>query len=327
VLCLVGGAYVRTSAQAQAVTALWLIQNTDGGEWSVQEGSQKARAMDKFEVLTRTDRIVCRKAPCTLLYSTEAGGTNPFPPPPFKALRVGESFAIPAPPAQADPPAGRWASDFQEIIASVGVRGGRRKDSPTCFGELALVAPSCGEMLDAEDFTVRWVPSAEAGKTLTLMVGGADSSERRRWNVPTADGMFKSRVLDDYLVSLELPDRPTDVTIRLMRTESLSATRLVRLPSRADDVEFRKKLKSAALLSELHRNLSVLEALLRMRMWSRAAEMSEQLLRDAPHSIEIKKYALIGLCHSDLADRIAQLRSSLKDAGVTGLCDAAGAEP
>jgi hypothetical protein len=64
-----------------------------------------------------------------------------------------------------------------------------------------------------------------------------------------------------------------------------------------------------------------------MRMWSRAAEMSEQLLRDAPHSIEIKKYALIGLCHSDLADRIAQLRSSLKDAGVTGLCDAPGAEP
>jgi hypothetical protein len=282
--------------------------------------------MDKFEVLTRADRIICRKAPCTLLYSTD-GGTNPFPPPPFKALKIGESFAIPVPPAQADPPAGRRAADFQEIIASVGVRGGRRKDSPTCYGELALVAPSCGEMLDAEDFTVRWVPSAEAGKLLTLMIGGADSSERRRWNVPTADGMFKSRVVEDYLVSLELPDRPTDVTIRLVRTESLSATRLVRLPSRADDVEFRKKLKSAALLSELHRDLSVLEALLKMRMWSRAAEVSEQLLRDAPHSLEIKKYALIGLCHSDLAAEIAQLRSSLKDAGVTGFCEAAGAEP
>jgi hypothetical protein len=321
-LCVAAAVLSTVAVHAQPATDLWLIHNTGGGEWSIQEGGQKLRVMDKYEVLTRSVRITCRKAPCTLLYLTETGETSAFPPPPFKPLKLAESFVVPAVvPAQAKPPAGRRAADFQEIIASVGVRGGRRKDSPTCFGELSLLAPACGETMNAESFTVRWPSGIEPGKLFTLMIGGADSSERRRWNVPADAGQFRSKAVEDYLASLQLPDRPTDVTVRLVRTENFSATRLVRLPSRAEDAELRKRLKAASLLPDLSRNLTLLENYLKMRMWSSAAEVAEQLLRDAPNSLEIRKYALIGLCHSGLADQITQVRNSLKDAGITGLCD------
>jgi len=59
------------------------------------------------------------------------------------------------------------------------------------------------------------------GKTLgvSALVGGADSSEKRRWNgIPADAGEYQAKTLDDYLIGLQLPDRATDVTIRLMRT-------------------------------------------------------------------------------------------------------------
>jgi len=118
-----------------------------------------------------------------------------------------------------------------------------------------------------------------------------------------------------------LPDRVSDVTIRLMRTEGFDAVRLLHLPSRADDATYRKKLSALSLLPDLARNLALLDEFLRMGMWSRAADVARELLRDAPQSVETRKYALVGLCGSDFADEIARLRSSLRDAGVTGLCE------
>ena len=192
---------------------------------------------------------------------------------------------------------------------------------------MPLLAPSCGELLDPQGFTLQWTPRAtEKGKTFTVLAGGADSSERRRWNAIAADaGTFHTKSLDDYLLSLELPDRATDVTIRVMRTESLDAIRLVRLPSRADDAEYRKKLDATALLPPLSADLARLELFLSSARWSKAAEIAQKFVRDAPDSLELRKYALIGFCRSDFADDIARLRTSLREAGVTGFCDAEGA--
>jgi len=322
---------------AQVVGDLWLIESSKDGEWTVQEGRHKPRAMDKYEALARGDKITCVKAPCALSYLFESGEMKAFPP--SGPLKPGVLFMIQTTPSRAgaataanassnsSAPSLRKAEDFQELIAHVAIRGGRRKDSPTCFGEFPLVAPSCGETIDVADFRLRWTATPDAGKLVTVMLGGADSSERRRWNVPADAGEFRSKAVEDYLASLQLPDRPTDVTIRLVRTENLSATRLVRLPSRADDAEYRKKLQAASLMPDLPKNLTLLEHFLRMQMWSKAAAVSEQLLRDAPHSLEIRKYAMVGLCHSDLADQIAKLRTSLKEEGVTGFCEAERGSP
>jgi hypothetical protein len=73
---------------------------------------------------------------------------------------------------------------------------------------------------------------ADAGKLYTLFVGSADSSERRRWNSISADtGRFELKAMQQYLADLQSPNRAVDVTIRLMRTETLDAVRLVQLPS------------------------------------------------------------------------------------------------
>jgi hypothetical protein len=130
--------------------------------------------------------------------------------------------------------------------------------------------------------------------------------------------------VEDYLARLQLPDRATDVTVRLMRSEAADAVRLVRVPSTADDAEYRKKVQSLSILSDLPRNLALLELCLKLSMWSKAAGIALSLLQDAPDSLEIHQFALVGLCASDFAEDVARLRVSLKDAGVTGLCESEG---
>src|SRR5438093_8708847 len=79
-------------ARAQ-VGDFWLIENSTGDHWMVQEGRQKQRKMDKYEALARADKITCVKAPCdNLRYLTESGKMEPFPP--SKTLKPGELFAV-----------------------------------------------------------------------------------------------------------------------------------------------------------------------------------------------------------------------------------------
>jgi hypothetical protein len=309
--------------EGQEATQQLLIERI-GGKWEVQAPGQSPRPMGgKYDVLTTAFKIHCLELPCSLSYSTEREGkivTDElvFPIPPKRLLT--QWILVPAP---KDPPVARMAAELQQIIGRIGIRGGASKASPACSGDLQLVSPSCGETVDAADFRLKWINRpTEAGKALTLLVNGADSSERRRWDFISADaGEFRDASLGEYLASLQLPDRATDVTIRLMRTESFSAVRLLSLLSRADYAEYQKKLTAWSLLPDLARNLKLLEQFLRMRMWSRAADIARELLRNAPESLEIRKYALVGLCGSDFADDIAKLRSSLKDAGVTGFCE------
>jgi len=64
-----------------------------------------------------------------------------------------------------------------------------------------------------------------------------------------------------------------------------------------------------------------------MRMYSKAAAVARTLLREVPDSLEVRKYALIGLCGSDFAEDIARLRTSLQSAGVEGICAADAKHP
>jgi hypothetical protein len=275
--------------------------------------------MGKFEVLTPDSKIRCLKLPCTLRYATDQGTSKPYPFSQSPQQRLNQWIAVGSPPGS---PAGPRAAGLQELIAKIGVRGARRKDTPVCSGTLQLLAPTCGELIDPVGFTLQWIaPPADAGRPLTVFVGGADSSERKRWNgIPAEAGQYQARSLDDYLAGLQLPDRSTDVTIRLMRTENRDAIRLVRLRSRAEDAEYRRRLDAVSQRPPLSRDLGMLELFLTSGMWSKAAEISQHLLRDAPESLELRKYALVGFCRSDFADEIARLRARLKDAGVTSFC-------
>lgn len=321
---------------AQPVNQQWLIESVEG-QWEVWEQGQKPRPMgEKFEVLTpacqircvttsRSQGQTCEQAHSRLYYTTEVNGLVTRVPLPLEPkLKVNKWTQVPIP---TTPPVIKLAAEIQDLMGKVGVRGGAAKASPVCSGDLPLLVPACGETIDVDDFRVQWVPRpTEAGKVFVLFVGSADSSERRRWNFINAEaGEFKDQELQKYLSSLELPDRGTDVTIRLMRSESLDAVRLLRLLSEPDEAEHRKRMNAISLKPGLTGKIAQMEEFLNMGMWSKAAEISRQLLEDAPESIEIKKYALVGLCPSNFAEEIARVRNSLKEAGVTGFCETEGA--
>lgn len=310
--------FLSLSAAAQSTSNQWLIERVTGS-WEVREGQRVRRIGGKFDVLTVGSQVRCVAGPCQLEYSVDGGPAKPlFPKPPALSQWV----AVPQP---KEPPVARTAADMQRIIGSIGVRGGADKSGPGCGGDLPLRMPACNETVDPTQFKLEWTPrSTEAGRLFTLLLGSVDSSQKRRWTVASDAGQFQDKALEQYLADLQLPDRATDVTVRLMRTESFDAVRLVRLRSRADTTELQRKLQSFGRLTDLARQLATLEEFLKLEMWSSAASVSLSLLRDAPDSLEVWKYALVGLCGSDFADEIAKLRSALRDAGVAGLCEAEG---
>jgi hypothetical protein len=300
----------------------WLIEGFDG-VWEVQEAGQKPRSLSgKYDVLTAGSKIRCLKLPCKLTYSTGDGSNvQPLLITPPASQRLNRWLNVPVPTEPATTPT---VPELQDLVNRLGVRGGARKGAITCSGKLQLLSPGCGETIDPEDFRVKWsVSSSEAGKSLTLLLGSADSIERKRWNAIPADaGYYGNEAIGRFLQSLQPADHRADVTIRLMRSENLDGIRLVVLPSRAESAEYHRKLTSLTLLPELARNIKTMDLYLRMGMWSKAADLSRQLLRDAPDSLEIRKYAMIGLCPSDFADELAALRTSLADAGIRDICQA-----
>jgi hypothetical protein len=298
----------------------WLIEAIDG-VWEVQEAGQKPRSISgKYDVLTVGSKIRCLKLPCKLTYSSGDGSNvQPLPFTQLANQRLNKWLNVPVP---AEPATTPTVPELQDLVNRLGVRGGARKGAITCSGKLPLLAPGCGETIDPEDFRVKWsTNSSEAGKSLTLLMGSADSMERKRWNaIPVDAGEYRNEAIGRFLQSLQPADHRADVTIRLMRSENLDGIRLVVLPSRAESAEYHRKLTSFTLLPELARNIKTMDLYLKMGMWSKAADMSRQLLRDAPDSLEIRKYAMIGLCPSDFADEVAALRTSLADAGIRDVC-------
>ena len=115
--------------------------------------------------------------------------------------------------------------------------------------------------------------------------------------------------------------------IRLMRTETVDASRMVRVLSGADQRAFEAKVNGYGRLADLPRRLKTIEEALKLEMWTKAADLALALERESPESLEIKKYTLIGVCGSDYANEIARLRSTLSDAGVKGICAPEGKRP
>jgi hypothetical protein len=291
------------------------------GAWQVREHGQATRPLGTdFDLLSAGSEIRCVRAPCTLTYSTQSTPQPLFVKPP--ALNSWTRV-----PTSANPIAVPTATDLDPLVESASVRAAAQKDSTTCGGSLRLLAPRCHETLDTLDVKLQWAATADdQDKTYSLVIGATDASGRRRWNgIKAGDGAFQSQAVQDYLASLQRPDRPVDVTLRLMRAENFDAVRLVRLQSTADEAVHRTALRRFDSVSELPRLLGSLEEFLKLGMWSRAADVSHSLLQAAPNSLEVDKYALVGLCASDFSDDIARLRRTLHDAGIAGVCEAQGA--
>jgi hypothetical protein len=315
-----------SAMQAPAPTAdgQWLIERV-GGAWEVREDpkSQAARPIaEKYDVLTAGSRVRCTKAPCILEYSTDGAAARPL----FaKAPPLNTWATVPKP---AEQPVAPLARDLQGIIGRVGVRGGANKAPGICGGELTLLAPKCFEVVDPANFRVVWkLRPSEAGKSLVMMVWNPDSSERWRRSVAADAEVLQRTDLSNYLRDLQQNDRPTDVMVRLMRTESIDASRIVKVLSHADQAALKAKVDSYQRLAELPRQLKTIEEALKLQMWTRAADLALELERGNPASLEIRKYTLIGVCGSDYAHEIARLRSALSDAGVKGICDPEGGQP
>jgi len=302
---------------AQNANDQWLIVEAKG-DVQVSHRGEKPSAIGRYDVVTRKSRLFCGKPPCSLGYYSPADAKVVT-----VSLNRAQSSFDEMKVSRPAPINAKGFDEFVELLATKAVPAGRRKNTPTCHGDLPLTAPTCGETIEPEEFTIRWEPqTSEPATTYTLLVGSADSSERRRWNgLSSATGEFSSLAVLQHLRRLQVRDRPTDVTIRLMRTSTLDAVRLVRLASRAEQDERRRRREERAQMPSLPRQLSDLKDYIEAEMWSRAADISRQLLRDAPRSIEIQKYALVGLCHSGEASEIVRLRSALKKVGTTGICE------
>jgi hypothetical protein len=306
------------SFQAPPLEGQYFIQ-TVGGAWEVRQKGVKDRPLVPYDIITTAAQVRCMKAPCTLEYSTNGAAKPLFPKPPTL-----ERWVSPPPPT--DPPAAPTAIEMQQLLGRAGVRGGAEKDVQSCGGDLPLVAPRCREAVDPEAFKLQWIPRAEdAGKTYSLVLGPIDQSDRRRFNGIAADaGELQLKTIQDYLNAVQLPDRSVDVTLRLVRTENLDAVRIVRVMSSSDAREHRLALRQFDALPDLTRDLSYLGQYLKAGMWSRAADIARTMLKRSPDSLEIQKYALVGYCGTDYAADIARLRATLRDAGVTGICEPGG---
>jgi len=320
VASMAGSIHARVEdGQVKKTPDQWLIESVQG-RWEVRHGGKQPHSMNRFDVLTAQDSVRCLSLPCQLMYATPEGRTRALPLPTPASARLNKWLSVPTPTGS---PAGPSAAALYAVIGKLGTRGGRQKASPTCSGDLPLLAPTCGELIDPIGFTVQWAPiPTQSGKALILLVSAADSSEKKRSDPFSVDALeYSSPKIDAFLSGLELPDRPVDVTIRLMRTESLDAIRMVHLPSKADDVEYRKKITALSTLPPLSQRLALMHEYLTRGMWTKSAEVSQQLLKEAPYSLEMEKFAIVGFCHSDFAGEIARLRTLLKEAGVKGLCD------
>jgi hypothetical protein len=334
---LVAGVLLSLSlpVDAQSSGYQWLIERTEG-KWEVQDEGQAPRALAvKYEVLIPSSKVRCvaaaetpgapprpatkKKAPdppnCVLKYAMSDGQTANLPLKP--KLNVWIPLSDIAPPE--GPPV---APTSAELLLRGGRRAGRNKAADGCGGALPLQTPQCGETIDPTDFKLRWtsIPE-EQGKFLTLVVGSIDSSERKRWNgIPIAAGEFSSETLTKFLSGLQ-GDHEADVTFRLMRSEKLDAVRMIRLPSQAEEAAHHKELTVASQMPDLSRNLKFLSEYVRSGMWSKAADIAEQLRKDAPESPEVLKFALVGFCQASSTDQIEAVRRSLTSLGVNASCE------
>jgi hypothetical protein len=326
-------------AAGQSGAYQWLIEKMEG-KWEVQDEGQPARPLaGKYEILIPSSKVRCvesagditpppaskaskKKAPemppnCALKYTLSDGQTAYLPLTP--KLNVWVSLSE-VPPPQGPPVAPTSA----ELLMRGGRRAGRTKAADGCGGTLPLQTPQCGETVDPLDFKLKWstMPD-EAGKLLTLVVGSLDTAERRRWNsIEVARGEFGAETLSKFLTGLQ-GDHPVDVTLRLMRSERLDVIRLVRLPAQAEEIAHHKELVAASQLSDLARDLKYLAEYVRIGMWSKAADVAEQLRKDNPASSEVLKFAMVGFCQASLPTQIEEVRRSLSAMGVNASCESA----
>jgi hypothetical protein len=133
-------------AGSQAPPTQWLIERVEG-VWEVRETGQKERLVNgKYDVITTASMIRCVKQPCILEYSTDGGRAKSiFIKPPVLSQWV----PVPRP---VDPPVAKTAAELQQMIGRAGVRGGADKAGPACTGDLPLLAPTCFETIDPQDF-------------------------------------------------------------------------------------------------------------------------------------------------------------------------------
>lgn len=303
------GQAARSASASDSAPRQWLIEKLDG-TWEVFR-EQKWSPVGTFAVLSRGDRVRCRVEPCALWYTTASGRLEPMsllPARSAKAVTVfrrGE-FTVPAPSPSDN---ARALRDLAPAVREIGQIAGRTKASSLCGGSLQIGGPLCGEVIDAQGFSIKWSTEGLAGQSLTLFVGNVDSSERRRWNgLPGADGSFASESLTSYLATLQGADRPVDIQFRLARTELFSGVRVVKLMSRVDSASLRRRLDDLQGLPPLTHLLEELALRIETRMWSRVSALSDDLLRQAPMDADIQRSAWMGFCAANDTEGMALIK-------------------
>lgn len=312
----------------------WIVENAVG-EWQVLQGA-RWQTMDRSTVLVKGMQIRCLAGGCQLFYSSFENGKlalNAFP---FD-LDVGEgrratllrlpreqTYIVPNPehpPAPAVPMAAQLLGRLNEVGTIAGRPKGGQTDA-LCSGTFTLTAPSCGESVDPLDFTLTWRPaSVEGSGAMVLIAEVLDSFEVRRWSgITMAAGTYGAESLRTYFASLQQPDRPTGVRLRLARSDDVSATSVIEVMSKAEAAEHRRRIVELDQLTPLSQRLAALGEYLRARRYSAAAGVALKLLQDHPNDLEIHKYVVLGLCGSPWSDEAAQIRSKLETAGVSGYC-------
>jgi hypothetical protein len=302
----------------------WIAKGDVIGDISYRDAADKpsSKVTGGYQILRPTGEYTCtplqRQNECRLGYLSDRNGTT-------KDLRLPRSER-------------RWAK-LNSLIAPEGLlrplklpdsfseyaRLGGSRDAGTCVGNFEISSPVCSETVSIDDFEIRWTPPDGVGKTMSIVIEKVDGDPGLiRKSAPADSRSFSDKSLREFLLQHQMSNNPVALTIRITAQGGFSAVRMIQIPSmertRKIDQQFRNTDGQDPLLATIDRMMIALDE----RMWSRGAREARRLLDIAPAEPQVAKYALVGVCRSDLDDVKRQLRTIMPAEEYDGLC---GADP
>ncbi len=256
--------------------------------------------------------------PCSLNYITaDSRGLLTDKIPANRWILMSSLADVPKPPRLV-----RNSRDLLEEVGKKAQRGGVSKGSG-CAGTLPVMAPVCRETIDPADFALEWTDSPAGGNYATLFVDTIDelhSTSLRLDRIPLAAHRYDDARLRKFLEQIQKDSAPTNVLLRLSQSQDSEATRIVTIPSRADQRSLHNEIETLGNQQDLVRSISAISVYVKFAMWSPAGRQARELLSMGPDEELVMTYALVGFCQSGYTQETAELRARLRSVGVTDVC-------
>jgi hypothetical protein len=314
-----------TAVGQEEAPGYWLIGQAIG-KWEYRDASGVRRLTGKYDCLWTTGEVRCLEADparCELRYFGEATGSAtrklPIPQPrQWVKLRT-----LPPPPPSVLP---TTSGDLVGTLKRLAKPGGSRSLSG-CVGAFPLRAPACGENIDVDNFTIRWLPPGEQSKgDLVLFAERADAvsestaAVRIRRPMPASGGAYSDAALTEFLRRLQEPTRTVDVVVTVTAADASKAERLVHIPPADRAAQYQSRVKAVNYRDPLVKGIALASLALEHGMWSKAAEEASRVMDLAAGSPPLLEYIVAGMCQSDFEEDKVRLRKYVSEETYSQIC-------